>query len=73
MPLNEHGGLLQIPEGCSGRYGDVVLPATFGVQTKFRVPVPVHRKCVRYAKWDGVMVVARVCWKRTSNADMAKV
>ena len=43
LSLDPNGGLMQIPEGCSGKYGDVFLPATYGVQTKFRVPVPVHR------------------------------
>ena len=43
VALNQQGGLVQIPEGCSGKYGSEILPATFRVQTKFRVSAPVHR------------------------------
>ena len=43
VPLSGQGGLLQIPEGCSGKYGSVILPATFKVRTRFQVTGPVHR------------------------------
>lgn len=58
MPLNPSGGLLQIPEGCSGRYGQVILPATYGVQTRFRVSEPVHRPFPRLQSehWRPILV-----------------
>ena len=43
IPLTQDGGLLQMPEGCSGKYGPEILPATFKVSTRFRVNTPVHR------------------------------
>ena len=43
LPLHSQGGLLQLPEGCSGRYGSTLLPATFNIRAKFRVSSPVHR------------------------------
>ena len=43
MALDSNGDLLQIPEIYSARYGEVALPATFGLLNWFQEAVPVHR------------------------------
>ena len=57
MALDFNGGLLQIPEGCSARYGEVVLPATYGVRARFQVSTPVHRPFPRMVSphWKSIV------------------
>ena len=57
LPLDPNGGLVQIPEGCSGTYGEITLPATYSVQIRFRVSEPVHRPFPRLESdhWRPIM------------------